>query len=530
MQIVIPLSGEGSRFKRAGYTDIKPLIEIDGRPMIEHVVAMFPGETDFLFICAKKHLRETPLRSVLERIAPTGKIVGVEQRKLGPVDAVLQAKEYIKEAEPVVVNYTDFSVYWDWAGFKRTMRRVDPAGCVTAYRGFHPHSLGPNLYAYMRSEQRADGGHYMLEIQEKHCFTDDRMNEFASSGTYYFRSGRLLKETFEQAVAQDLRTNGEFYASMPFNLLVAQDLPVYIYELEHFLQWGTPEDLEEYQAWSEYFARWSDWRPSLAPAEGANLIPMAGSGERFRREGYLRPKPLVAVDEDPMIRRVLRSLPPAAEWVAVCRTEHLNASGLIECLDEGRSDVTIVPVNRLTEGQACTCLLGQDYIDPGAPLLIAPCDAAFVYDEERYHALTTSGDADCLVWTFRNHPHANRNPRQYGWAMTDAEGWIQRISCKVPLAEGNVRNDQGIIGAFWFREARFFFEAAEELIRRDERVNGEFYVDTSIEMLLQMGRRARVFDVDAYICFGVPDDVRTYEYWVAYFRKAARDTYAAMAA
>jgi hypothetical protein len=179
-------------------------------------------------------------------------------------------------------------------------------------------------------------------------------------------------------------------------------------------------------------------------------------------------------------------------------------------------------VDRLTEGQACTCLLARDQIDPEAPLLIAPCDAAFVYDEARYRELTTSGEADCLVWTFRNHPHANRNPRQYGWVATDGDGWIQRISCKVPLADGDVRQDPGIIGAFWFRKARFFFEAADELIRRDERVNGEFYVDTSIEMLLQQGRRARVFDVDAYICFGVPDDVRTYQYWSAYFQKAAR--------
>ena len=102
----------------------------------------------------------------------------------------------------------------------------------------------------------------MLEIQEKRPFTDQRMREFASAGTYYFRSGALLKHYFRRAVERGLETNGEFYASMPFNLMVEDGLDVFVWELEHFLQWGTPEDLEEYQAWSRYFSRLTSWTPA----------------------------------------------------------------------------------------------------------------------------------------------------------------------------------------------------------------------------------------------------------------------------
>ena len=527
MQIVIPMSGEGSRFRRAGYDALKPLIEVDGRPMIEHVVNMFPGETDFLFICAEKHLHETPLRSVLERICPTGTIVGIEQRKLGPVDAVLQAEKHIKKDQPVIVNYTDFSVHWDYANFKRTMQDKDPAGCVTAYSGFHPHSLGPNLYAYMRSETSGDGHHYMTEIKEKHCFTDNRMNEFASSGTYYFQSGSLLLETFTEAVERNLSTNGEFYASMPFNLLTEKDLPVYIYELDHFLQWGTPEDLEEYNAWSRYFAHHSQWKPSLSAMSGANLIPMAGAGIRFQREGFSVPKPLVPVDGTPMIRRALKTLPDSAKWTAVCQQEHTEDFPLADALrSDGRGrKVQTLSVKEVTEGQACTCLLARDMFDPEEPLLIAPCDAAFVYDERKYAELTAENSGiDCLIWTFRNHPHANRNPHQYGWVATTPKGTVERISCKTPLGP-DVRFDPGMVGAFWFRKARYFTDAADNLIRQNRRVNNEFYVDSAIEMLVEQGRTAHVFDVDHYVCFGVPDDVRTYEYWSEYFSKAEHHPY-----
>lgn len=519
MQIIVPMSGRGTRFVRAGYTKIKPLLEVDGKPIIEHVVRMFPGETDYVFICARDHLEETPLRGVLERLVPGARIVGIEPHRKGPVYAALQAEGDIKDAEPVILNYCDFSTYWDYAEFKRRMQTLKCDGCLTAYRGFHPHSLGPNLYAYVR-----ESDNYLLEIQEKKCFTSQRMNEYASSGTYYFRAGALLKQYFKRALERDLQTNGEYYASMPYNLMVEDGFKIYIYELDHFLQWGTPEDLEEYQAWSNYFTRFTRWQPDLPPQSGTLLIPMAGLGARFRKEQYTDLKPLIPVAGVSMIQRVLRTLPPARQEVCVCLADH--AASLRSALPR---DLRILTVDRPTEGQACTCLLARDAVDPEAPLLIAPCDAALIYDPERYASLTRELDLDCIVWTFRNHPHANRNPGQYGWIRVGPDGIIQQVSCKVPLHE-DVRHDPGIIGAFWFRRANLFAEATDRLIRENRRRNGEFYVDSVVQLLVEQGARAKIFDVMHYIGFGTPDDVRTYEYWNAYFQKTSPLSFAKEAA
>jgi bifunctional N-acetylglucosamine-1-phosphate-uridyltransferase/glucosamine-1-phosphate-acetyltransferase GlmU-like protein len=519
MQIVIPMAGSGTRFVRAGYKVIKPLIEVDGRPMIEHVVRMFPGEHDFLFICARPHLDETPLRSVLENLAPGATIVGIEPHKNGPVYTALAAADFIKDNEPVILNYCDAAVLWDYADFTRRIAQLDCAGSLVAFRGFHPHSLGPTLYAYIREQNQT-----LLEIREKRAFTEQRMNEYASTGTYYFRSGALLKHYFRQAVERDLQTQAEYFASVPYNLLVEDKLQVHIYEVNQFLHWGTPDDLAEYQAWSDYFARYAHWKPTLPEMPGINLIPMAGAGARFSREGFTQPKPLVPVAGAPMVQRSLDTFPAAQTWITACRTDHLQTSLLQPILTSNGHRVEILPVDRPTEGQAVTCLLARDRLDPDAPLLIAPCDAALVYDQHRYAELTAQPGVDCLVWTFRNHPHANRHPRQYGWVEETAEGDIQRISCKIPLSD-DVRHDPGIIGAFWFRQARFFLEAADRLIAQNRRVNGEFYVDSTIEVLLEQGRRAKVFDVQCYICFGTPDDVRSYDYWAVYFHKAPHHPY-----
>ena len=514
MQIIVPMSGAGSRFVAAGYTTLKPLIEVQGRPIIEHVINMFPGENDFLFICASDALSNTPLRRSLQKICPTGRIVSIAPHKLGPVHAVLQAREWIRRESPVIVNYCDFSVQWNYSDFRRQVTNSGCAGALTAYRGFHPHSLGPNLYAYMRHR-----GNQLLEIREKHCFTAERMQEYASTGTYYFRTGDLLLRYFEEAVTLNLQTSGEFYASSPYNLLVRDGLDVLIYEVSRFFQWGTPEDLEEFLRWSDYFLNAKD-TSHRSGARGSTLVTMAGSGARFVKEGYIRPKPLIEVDSEPMVQRALCSLPRTSRRVVVCRSEHANHPAFDSALrlaGENQASLQVVTADAPTEGQASTCLLAQDCLEFPKELLLAPCDTVVSFDENEYERLTTSPDVDCLVWTFKNHTHANRNPEQYAWALVDSDQSVRQILCK-KRPPGQVQTADGVTGIFWFRRASDLIENAKRLIAARERVNGEFYVDSVIPLLIENGMRVVAFPVQHYICLGTPEDVRTYEYWAPYFR------------
>ena len=73
MQIIVPMSGFGERFRRAGYTKPKPLIEVNNKPIIEYVVKMFPEEENFSFICNEKHLENEDynMESILYSICPT---------------------------------------------------------------------------------------------------------------------------------------------------------------------------------------------------------------------------------------------------------------------------------------------------------------------------------------------------------------------------------------------------------------------------------------------------------------------------
>lgn len=250
MNIIIPMTGMGRRFVEAGYRDPKPLIHIDGRPMIEYVLDMFPGEHRILFLCHADHLKTTPLRSVLTRAAPHGKIFEIAKTTWdGPVPDILQVAPEINDAEPVLVSYCDFTVSWDFQKFTRTVQEKNYDGAIIAYRGFHPHHLGPTYYGYMRVDEQ----NMLLEIKEKESFTAHRQSEFAAAGSYYFKSGAMMKQYFREAVSRDLRTGNEFYVSLPYNLMARDGLKTYVYEVPRFIQFGTPEDVQAYEYWLSYF-------------------------------------------------------------------------------------------------------------------------------------------------------------------------------------------------------------------------------------------------------------------------------------
>ncbi|HNR86822.1 MAG TPA: NTP transferase domain-containing protein [Spirochaetota bacterium] len=514
MKIIIPMSGMGQRFVDAGYRDPKPLIEIGGMPIIEHVVKLFPGERDFIFICNSKHLRETNMRSVLSRIAPGGRIVEIPPHKKGPVYAVSLVYDLIDDGEEAVVNYCDFGKYWDYADFLQHTRGRGADGAIAAYRGFHPHMLGTTNYAFMRDRRQ-----WMLEIQEKKPFTENRMGEFASDGTYYFRSGAILKKYFEQLMDDDINLNGEYYVSMVYNLLARDGLNVSIYKIQHMLQWGTPQDVKEFMAWSGYFEHCIRQRPAVPVEPGSVMvIPMAGRGSRFANEGYRIPKPLIEVSGKPMVIQAAASLPPAEHSRFICLAEHLDGFPIADEIRRAYPDARIVPLDRVTEGQACTVEIGIEDCDPESPLVIGASDNGMLWDVARYQSLIADPSVDGIIFTFRHHASAAANPHMYGWVRTDSGGAVSGVSVKKAISDDPCR-DHAVVGAFYFRRARYFREGLARLYRDNIRVNNEFYVDSVMDMLPAMGYRIMAFEVDDYLCWGTPDDLRTFEYWQGFFHK-----------
>ncbi|WP_071466498.1 NTP transferase domain-containing protein [Polynucleobacter asymbioticus] len=522
MQIVIPMSGFGERFRKAGYAVPKPLIEVDGKPIIGHVIDLFPGETDFLFICNQEHL-DNPLyqmQMILESLCPTGRVVGIAPHKLGPIHAVQQVENLLDKDRPVIVNYCDFTCYWNWDNFKRFVSEAGCAGAIPAYKGFHPHTLGTTNYAYMLEK---DG--WVQDIQEKQPYTDNRMEEYASSGTYYFSSAQLMSEAFAATVRDNLSINGEFYVSLAYKYLFKNNMPVAVYPLQHFMQWGTPADLKEYEMWSGIFKTHADSKESesslaLSEAKGSVIIPMAGLGQRFANEGYVLTKPLIPVSGKSMVVQAVSDLPLAQQYVFVLRADMPGYEKVVSELKGLYPGCLIKVLDRVTEGQANTALLGLDYAGQlgnlAEPMTIGACDNGALYDPRVFDRLINDPQIDVIVWGVRGYPNAARHPQMFGW-IEELDGKIQSISVKKPLNDPD--QDPIVLGTFTFKHAADFRRCVERLIARDGRINGEFYIDACINDAIALGLQCHLFEVDAYLCWGTPNDLRTFEYWQSCFQK-----------
>jgi dTDP-glucose pyrophosphorylase len=513
MQLVIPMSGIGKRFLDAGYMTPKPLIEIEGKPVIEHVVEMFPGIERVVFICNREQLdmERYRLRETLTRICPHAEIVAIDPHKLGPVFAVLEGRHAIDPDLPTVVNYCDFTCYWDFADFRRFVAETDCDGAIATYTGFHPHMLASTNFAYVR-----ESGGWISDIQEKQPYTATPMQEHASSGTYYFRSGDMAIRYCEAAVREHLEINGEYYASLVYKPMLADRLRVAIYELEHFMQWGTPQDMAEYLYWSEIFRKLACGGPVNEFRLANLMMPMAGRGERFRTRGYAEPKPLISVSGLPMSVQAARALPVDGRTLFVLRGDLPEVDEIKQTLLEHIASAEFCMLDGETEGQACTCLAGAHHLPPDESVTIASCDHALIGGPSATDRLSKDSEADVIVWTFKDHPQARRNPAQYGWVVSDETGIVE-VSVKVPPKD--LKRASVVTGTFTFKRAADLVACIERMMKRNARANGEFYIDSCVNDAIALGLRCVELPVEAFLCWGTPEELRTFEYWQSCFHK-----------
>ena len=528
VQIVIPMSGLGQRFIEAGYKDPKPLIEVDGKPIIEHVVNLFPNEKNVKFICNDKHLKETSMRKILTKIFPYGEIyeVPVEGRE-GPVQAVSLIYENIDDNKEVIISYCDYGTYWNYEEFLKDNRARNADGAIACYKGFHPHMLGTDNYAFLKETE--EGSRWMHAIQEKQPFTNNRMSEYASNGTYYFKSGSIMKKYFKILMDRKIKVKDEYYVSMVYNLLIEDGLHVNIFEIENMLQWGTPYDLEIYKSWSKYFNNTLMYQKNYPDSNNTTLIlPMAGAGSRFSVKGYKKPKPLLDVCNDHMIVQAVNCLPETTNKVFVCLEEHIKNYKIKEVLEDRFKNSQIFSIDKVTNGQACTTEIGVKSCNLNLEnsLLVSACDNGVYYNKEKYQCLLYDKSVDVIVWSFTNNPTSKNNPNMYAWMEVDENNNILSVSCKkFDSNKHNIKTSHVIIGTMFFRKTKYFIDGLNENYKNDIRSNNEFYVDDIINQNIKMGLKVKVFEVENYICWGTPDDYETYLYWQNFFDKCTWHNY-----
>jgi dTDP-glucose pyrophosphorylase len=248
-----------------------------------------------------------------------------------------------------------------------------------------------------------------------------------------------------------------------------------------------------------------------------NLIPLAGKGKRFTDEGYTIPKPVIPINGTPVVIAAANSLPAAEEYIFICLEEHLKKHHIDQTIKEYFPKAIIVPIDHVTEGQTSTCVLAEKYIDPESELTIGACDNGMTYDQAAYNKVIKDAKTDAIIWTFRNNPNVLRHPEHWGWVSADKNNSVRKVTVKVPVSEKPIQ-DHAVVGCFSFKKARYFFDMAKKMIADNRRINNEFYNDECMNVLIENGLRVKVFEIDTYLGWGTPADLKTYEYWNSFFK------------
>ncbi|MEK6883440.1 MAG: NTP transferase domain-containing protein, partial [Nanoarchaeota archaeon] len=348
IQIFIPAAGSGNRFVEAGYKTPKYLLNVDNQAIIEQIIDMFPGVNDISLIVNDEALEDNYDKIIQIAIDKEVRVLSIPKHKKGPVYSVSQIFNQIDNDKPIIVSYCDCISYFDFDKFLSDMSDVE--GGIVCGIGFHYVLIGNDPYAVCFQKNGI-----VTEVREKYL-SNDRFNEYTSSGIYFFKSGKILKKYFNDLVKRDINIKGEYYVSLVYNKMIEDGLKIKIFEAENVINLGTPVDFEEYKGWSNYFHH--PHKSEYSHNDEVTLIvPMAGLGKRFQSENYKLPKPLIEVDGKPMFIKAIESIPRVKNKIFVILVEHVISFGLDIIIRQYYPDSKILVLNDISEGQAQTCEL-----------------------------------------------------------------------------------------------------------------------------------------------------------------------------
>jgi HAD superfamily hydrolase (TIGR01509 family) len=228
------------------------------------------------------------------------------------------------------------------------------------------------------------------------------------------------------------------------------------------------------------------------------LIPMAGAGSRFEQVGYTFPKPLIDINNKPMIQVVVENLNIEANYIYIVQKSHREKYNLDTLLNLITPNCKIVEVDGLTEGAACTALLAKQYINSDLPLFFANSDQFVEWDSNEFMYKMNETDADGGLVTFKStHP-------KWSFAKVDENGYVTEVAEKNPIS------DLATVGYYYWKHGSDFVKYAEQMIEKNIRVNNEFYVCPVFNQAIQDKKKIRTFLAEKMWGLGTPEDLNHY--------------------
>lgn len=237
LNVIVPAAGEGSRFAKAGWKKPKPFIDVQGEPMLSHVIAnVTPEGARSTLLLRQAHMEAQP--DIVRGFEQRGvNILPVAQLTEGTACTVLLARKVYDNDQPMMVANSDQLVDFDVADYVRDCLARDLDGSILVFRD---PSMDPKW-----SFAKLDDNGLVTEVAEKKAISD-----LATVGIYLFTRGRDFVAATADMIAVNERVNGEFYTCPVYNYMIRNGARIGVYEvpMDAMSGLGTPDDLSDYIA------------------------------------------------------------------------------------------------------------------------------------------------------------------------------------------------------------------------------------------------------------------------------------------
>lgn len=505
MKILIPLAARSPFFPPEEHHFPLPLIEVNGIPIIQLVVdnlsAIAPN-IEFIFVALADECRAFSLDNVFRLVTNNRcTVVELQQPTMGALCSSLMAIDYYNDDEPLIIANADQIFDLDLSQVVQDFQSRNLDAAVISFATVHPR------WAYIS----VDDNQNIVEATVKQV-----VSRLGIAGFYYFARGQDFVWAAMAAINHGAEVHGSYYVASALNELILNGMKLGHYQVpkQQYHSFYLPKKINDYERLLQsqalnfmpkrtFSVVSGNGEAKKSYSEVTIVIPMAGMGSRFVKQGYQKPKPFIDVLGKTMIEQVMENLSlPGARYILLGRQEHLEQESEIVTRLQQRNNVKFLPVEKLTEGTACTVLLARQEINWEAPLLIANCDqlvdfwcADFIND-----CLARELDGSILV--FRD---AQRNPK-WSFARINAGGIVQEVKEKVAIS------DLATVGIYLFTKGKDFVTSAIDMIVHNDRVNGEFYTCPVYNYAISNGKKFGVFEIapEAMHGLGTPEDLEAY--------------------
>lgn len=476
--IIIPATGTGERFKRAGYKDLKPFIKVnEEKCILDFVVDCFSKNDYFYFICRSENV--SLFEDFINSRNLSGKIVVYDGKKLGPVGAIVGSYDYLKDInDDVTISYCDFGMTWDYNEFREFIKNSNYNGVVPCYTGYHPHLIPvENVYACCK----VDSNNNILEVIEKYN-SSDRENELWSPGIYWFKNFDIFMKASNEMIKNHDDLNGEYYVSKVYNYMDN----CYAYnKVNKFYQFGIPSDFE--------YAK--NKLNNLNCSNKLNIdnlvILSAGKGERFMKLNYKFPKPFLPLRNSTIVNEIINTFENKNDYICIGSDNH-NIFW-----ENSNLNYKLIPSNKI--GAAYSYKMGCSDLE--GSIFIAPCDLIAKYDD-------IDEDCDAIVYVSKASDFNYNHSKYFAWVDGENEK-IKSISIKERVSD----TDKVLIGSFYVKDNKTLIKYIEKIFEEKFTVNGEYYLDTVFKRMVQDGMNVKYSYVSSYYSFGTPEEYRENKYW-----------------